>query len=576
MSTTTTAGEPPAGYDPSQFPAFAVTVDIVILTMSAGALHVLLVRRGEAPFEGKWAIPGGFKRPPETLDEAARRELVDETGVDVASQLTQFRAYGDPERDPRMNVVTVAYFAVLRDVGAIVAGTDAAEASLVPVSMVLDGDLDLAFDHLDIVRDAVERVGVDLDVTGLATAFVGTTFTLAELRAVYESVWGVRLDGANFRRSVVRGGRLGDPDRAPSPKRTRRRQARGALQSWTGVEPRRPDQAPRRRTMRAVVYEKYGPAEVLRIAEVERPVPEADEVLVKIHATTVTRTDTGLRSAQYFVSRFFTGLRRPKRTILGLELAGEVESVGADVTEFEVGDHVFGVKGSAHAEFVCVKESGPLAHKPAGMSFEEAAAVCDGASLALACLRKADLRDGSRVLVYGASGSVGTAGVQLAKSAGAHVTAVCNTKNVELVRSLGADVVVDYLKEDFTKNGETYDVVFDAVGMHSFRRCRHSLSPGGVYVSTDPGFMWHVPLLALLTKRIGKRKVAMGLTRYAKKDVLFLKELVEGGEYRAVIDRRYPLEDVIEASKYVETGQKVGNVVLTLNGARLTRTDVQA
>ena len=190
-------------YDPSQFPAFAVTVDVVILTMSEGTLHMLLVRRGEAPFEGMWAIPGGFKRPTETLDEAARRELVEETGVDVPSLLTQFGAYGDPERDPRMNVVTVAYVAVLRDVGTVVAGTDAADAALIPVSDVLNGNIDLAFDHLEIVRDSIERVRIELEVSGIATAFVGTTFTLAELRAVYEAVWGVQLDAANFRRSIV-------------------------------------------------------------------------------------------------------------------------------------------------------------------------------------------------------------------------------------------------------------------------------------------------------------------------------------------------------------------------------------
>ncbi len=190
-------------YDPSQFPAFAVTVDVVILTMSGGRLHVLLVRRGEAPFEGLWAIPGGFKRPAETLDEAAKRELAEETGVDAASLLTQFGAYGDPGRDPRMNVVTVAYLAVLRDVGAVVAGTDAAEAALVPMADVLQGRLELAFDHPRIARDALERVRVELDVSGVATAFVGSTFTLAELRAVYEAVWGVQLDAANFRRSVV-------------------------------------------------------------------------------------------------------------------------------------------------------------------------------------------------------------------------------------------------------------------------------------------------------------------------------------------------------------------------------------
>jgi 8-oxo-dGTP diphosphatase len=203
VKTKTTQAGVPAGYDPAQFPAFAVTVDVVILTMSEGVLQVLLVRRGEAPFEGMWAIPGGFKRPTETLDEAAKRELTEETGVDAASLLTQFGAYGDPERDPRMNVVTVAYLAVLRDVGAIVPGTDAAAAALTPVSDVLSGELDLAFDHLRIVRDAIERVRAELELTGIATAFVGTTFTLAELRAVYEALWGVQLDAANFRRSIV-------------------------------------------------------------------------------------------------------------------------------------------------------------------------------------------------------------------------------------------------------------------------------------------------------------------------------------------------------------------------------------
>ncbi len=193
----------PVGYDPSQFPAFAVTVDVVILTMSERTLQVLLVRRGEAPFEGMWAIPGGFKRPAETLDEAARRELVEETGVEVATPATQFGAYGDPGRDPRMNVVTVAYLAVVRDVGAVVGGTDASEAALMPVSAVLNEDLELAFDHLRIVLDAVERIRVELEVSGIATAFVGPTFTLAELRAVYEAIWGVQLDAANFRRSIV-------------------------------------------------------------------------------------------------------------------------------------------------------------------------------------------------------------------------------------------------------------------------------------------------------------------------------------------------------------------------------------
>ena len=203
MATKTRDTGIPADYDPGQFPAFAVTVDVVVMTMSEGMLHVLLVCRGEAPFEGMWAIPGGFKRPPETLDEAAKRELREETGVDAASLLAQFGAYGDPGRDPRMNVVTVAYLAVLRDVGEVVGGSDAAAAALIPVADVLSGKVDLAFDHLRIVRDAVERVRLELDVSGIATAFVGSTFTLAELRAVYEAVWGVELDAANFRRSVV-------------------------------------------------------------------------------------------------------------------------------------------------------------------------------------------------------------------------------------------------------------------------------------------------------------------------------------------------------------------------------------
>ncbi|HSS93713.1 MAG TPA: NUDIX domain-containing protein [Candidatus Dormibacteraeota bacterium] len=203
MTTKTTDPGVPPQYDPSRFPAFAVTVDMVILTMSDSRLHVLLVRRGVAPFKGMWAIPGGFKRPTESLYEAAKRELAQETGVDSASLLTQFGAYGNPGRDPRMNVVTVAYLAVLRDVGSVAAGTDAAAAALLPVSEALNGKLELAFDHAQILRDAVERVRIDLELTGIATAFVGPAFTLAELRVVYEAVWGVHLDGANFRRSVV-------------------------------------------------------------------------------------------------------------------------------------------------------------------------------------------------------------------------------------------------------------------------------------------------------------------------------------------------------------------------------------
>ena len=316
--------------------------------------------------------------------------------------------------------------------------------------------------------------------------------------------------------------------------------------------------------MRAVVYDRYGPPDVQRLEDVERPVPNEDEVLVRIHATTVNRTDCGWRSAKPFFTRYFIGLLRPKRRILGMELAGEVEAVGAAVTEFEVGDHVFGVKGfGAHAEFVCIRESAAVAHMPAGTTFEEAAAICDGACTALSCLRRADLREGQKILVYGASGSIGTAAVQLAKHLGAGVTAVCNTKNVELVRSLGADEVIDYTQDDFTRNGETYDVVFDAVGKQTFMRCRRSLKAGGIYVATD-GFR-NLPL-ALWTSRIGDKRAALGIAKYTKKDVLFLKELVESGKYRAVIDRSYPLDDVVEATRYVETRQKTGNVVLIVDG----------
>jgi len=327
--------------------------------------------------------------------------------------------------------------------------------------------------------------------------------------------------------------------------------------------------------MRAVVYDSYGPAEVLRLEEVERPVPKDDEVLIKVHASTVNRTDTDLRSAEYFISRFFTGLVRPRRKlrITGTELSGEVEAAGVAVTEFKAGDRVFGVSAKtagAHAEFVCLPESAPLAHMPSGVSFEEAAAVPDGVILALSYLRRVDLRKGKTILIYGASGSIGTAAVQLSRHFDADVTAVSDTKHVELVASLGADRVIDHTKDDFTKSGELYDVIFDAVGKLSFKRVKGSLKPGGIYGSTDLGPYNQNPFLALWTKWIGDKKLLFPIPRYTKKDVLFLKELVEAGKYRAVIDRSYPLEDVVEANRYVETGQKTGNVVLTVSPERGT------
>jgi NADPH:quinone reductase-like Zn-dependent oxidoreductase len=324
--------------------------------------------------------------------------------------------------------------------------------------------------------------------------------------------------------------------------------------------------------MRAVVYDRYGPPDVLRLEDVERPVPKDDEVLVKVHATTVNRSDVHTREANRssglgvsLLSRLVSGVRAPRQRILGSEFAGEVEAIGAAVKEFAIGDRVFGNSGlrfGAHAEFMCIRQSGRIAHMPAGISFEEAAPATDGALNALTCLTAADLRKGRRILIYGASGAIGTAGVQLARYFDADVTAVCSTKNLELVRSLGADRVIDYTKEDFTKNGHTYDVIFDAVGKHSFRRCRSSLEPDGIYLPTD-GFgnlMW-----ALVTPRIGGKKVVFQIPpRQTKQDVLFLKELMEAGKYRPVIDRRYPLEDVVEAARYVETEQKTGNVVLTI------------
>src|SRR5438034_2049703 len=322
--------------------------------------------------------------------------------------------------------------------------------------------------------------------------------------------------------------------------------------------------------MRAVIHDRYGPPEVLRIGEVERPVPKGDEVLIRVDASTVTRGDTmGVRSVEYRFTRLFSGIRRPRRTSLGTEFAGRVEAVGAAVTEFRAGDEVFGVKDGANAEYVTMCQSVVIAQMPRRLTYEEAAAVPEGSLLALTCLRPAYPLQGKSVLVYGAAGSVGTAAVQLlAHHFEADVMAVCDTKDVELVRSLGARDVLDRFGEDFTKNGKTYDVIFDAVGKHSFRRCRRSLKPRGIYIDTDVGFLWHVPILALLTRRIGDKKVYLGIVRYTKEDVLFLKQLIEEGKYRAVIDRTYPLEEVVAATRYVETEQKTGNVVLTVTGDR--------
>ncbi|MBO3750616.1 NAD(P)-dependent alcohol dehydrogenase [Streptosporangiaceae bacterium NEAU-GS5] len=315
--------------------------------------------------------------------------------------------------------------------------------------------------------------------------------------------------------------------------------------------------------MRAVVCDRYGPPDVLRVEDVERPRPAADEVLIRVHATTVTRSDCGLRGGRPAVGRLVTGLRRPRHRILGSEVAGEVVEAGSAVTEFAVGDEVFGANPwrlGAHAEYMCVRQSAPLALKPRGMPFKEAAAVSDGVMLAMMGLRPAKVRKGTAILVYGASGSIGTAAVQLSAYFHADVTAVCDTRHVPLLEELGARAVIDYTKDDFTENGRTYDVIFDAVGKHSFRRCRGSLNPGGMYVATD-GLANLI--LTLSTRFAGKRVLFPIPPDYRKQDVLLLKQLIEGGHHRAVVDRRYPLEAAAEATRYVETGQKTGNVVLT-------------
>ena len=324
--------------------------------------------------------------------------------------------------------------------------------------------------------------------------------------------------------------------------------------------------------MKAVVYDHYGPPEVLHIAEVPKPAPAAGEVLVRVRAAAVTRADAHTREANrgsgpliMLVSRMVSGLRAPRQPILGSEFAGEIVEVGAGVKQFAVGDEIFGSTGfrfGAHAEFMAVPETARIAHKPAGTSFVAAAPVGDGGLNSLWCLKVGNVQAGESVLVYGASGAIGTAAVQLCRNLGAHVTAVCNTKNVDLIRSLGAQTVIDYLKEDFTKNGVQYDVIFDAVGKKSFLQTRGSLKPGGRYLATD-GFSNLV--MAIWTARFGDKKSVFKLPpRYTREDVHFLQELIEAGKFRAVIDRTYPLEQVVEATRYVETQQKTGNVVLTI------------
>jgi NADPH:quinone reductase-like Zn-dependent oxidoreductase len=320
--------------------------------------------------------------------------------------------------------------------------------------------------------------------------------------------------------------------------------------------------------MKAVVYKKYGSPDVLEIQEVANPAPKDDEILVKIHATTVTVADIRSRSFTVPISfwlpaRITLGMRKPKKATLGMELAGEIESVGKDVRRYKQGDQVFAatlVDFGAYAEYKCLPEDAAISNKPSNVTFEEAAALPIGARTALHYLRKANVQPGQKVLVYGASGSVGTYAVQLAKYFGAEVTGVCSTRNVGLVKSLGADKVIDYTMEDFSNNGETYDVIFEAVDKSSFSACMRALKEDGIYLNvTTP-----LPNMQMLwAKMTSSKKIFLGENPpESAEDLIFLKELVEAGKLKPVIDRSYPLEQIVEAHKYVDNGHKKGNVVI--------------
>jgi len=317
--------------------------------------------------------------------------------------------------------------------------------------------------------------------------------------------------------------------------------------------------------MKAVIYTKYGPPEVAILKEIDRPTPKDNEVLVKVHAGTVNRTDSGFRSAEYFISRFWTGLLRPKYQILGSEFAGVIEETGKSVTTFEKGDKIFGYNDKTcggHGEYLTIAENDAITILPNNLNFDEAAPITEGAHYALNDIRASKIQRGEHVLVYGATGAIGSAAVQLLKHFGTKVTAVCNTKNVELVKSLGADVVIDYQTQDFTKTETKFHFIFDAVGKSSFKQCKPLLTEKGIYISTELGKNAENIFYALFTTIFGGKKVLFPIPTINKEDVIFLKELVEKGEYKPVIDSYYKLEQIVEAYKYVETAQKTGNVVI--------------
>lgn len=324
--------------------------------------------------------------------------------------------------------------------------------------------------------------------------------------------------------------------------------------------------------MKAIVCTKYGGPEVLELRDVPKPVPKDNEVLIKVHAATATTAGLAGRTGKPAIARLFSGLTKPKNDILGIELAGEIAAVGKDVTTFQTGEQVFGMTGAttpgAYAEFKCMPEDGALCTIPTNLNYEEAAAVVEGGITALNFLKnRANIQPGQKVLIYGASGSVGTASIQVAKHMGAEVTGVCSTTNLALVESLGADRVIDYTQEDFTQNGQRYDVIFDTVGKRSFAQCKGSLTPRGLYLDAGNA----ATILTMLWTSLFSRKKAALLASYVrsasaiKEDLLALKELVEAGKMEPVIDRRYPLAQTAEAHKYVETGRKRGNVIITVD-----------
>lgn len=317
--------------------------------------------------------------------------------------------------------------------------------------------------------------------------------------------------------------------------------------------------------MKAIVHTQYGPPEVAKLKEIEKPQPSENEILIKVYATTVNRTDSGFRSAEYFISRFWSGLFQPKKQVLGCEFSGVVEAVGSKVSLFKIGDKVFGYDDESfggHAEYKTISETAAVTHLPDNMDIYQAAAMTEGSHYANNFIKAANVQPGQNILVYGATGAIGSAAVQLLKYYGVRVTAVSNTKNMELVKSLGADEVIDYQKQDFTQTPQKFDVAFDAVGKSSFRECKPLLKENGIYVSTELGKNCENVFLALFTSFSGGKRVLFPIPTSSKEEVEFLKNLAEQDYFKPVIDRYYTLEAIQEAYRYVETGQKTGNVII--------------